>query len=149
MSKVTKSSPTQKPKSALSAAEADHQGAAAGSDGGGRPLIRRRGAASEQQRTRSLGWLILTVVALLVVTMGFAGARSYQDLQRARARVAVLEGQIGEARMTVEDLRLRAGRLQDDPETIERAIRDELGLVSSSELVIVLPPEPPGEPPSP
>ncbi len=87
----------------------------------------------------SLGWLIVVFVGLLLLTVALAGARSYQDLERARARAVDLGHQIRLARSEIEELRSQAERLETDPETIERAIRAELGLVRPSEIVLVLP----------
>lgn len=105
-----------------------------------RRMVRRRGVESKQ-RTRSLGWLILLAVVTLVLTVGFAGARSYQDLRMARARVAQLEDEISRARVDVARLRERAEQLEGNPAAIRRAIRSELGLVEPGELILVLPPD--------
>ena len=105
----------------------------------GRPPLVRRRSANEERRTRSLGWLILVVVVIVLGAIGLAGARSYQDLQKARARADSLSEEIAQLERELDDLSARARRLEQDPAAIERAIRAELGLVAADEILIVLP----------
>lgn len=88
--------------------------------------------------------LSLVAVAFLVVVIAVAGVASYKDLQAARARQAKLEERVTEARGLVEVLERRVERLADDPQTLERLAREELGLVRPGDVVVVLPE---GEPP--
>ena len=54
-----------------------------------------------------------------------------------------LRSRVDAAEQRVALLRERIGRLRDDPLTLERLAREELGWVRPDDVVIVLTPEPP------
>lgn len=81
-------------------------------------------------------------VAVLLLLLLLGGFKSYRDLSQARQRVAALEVEIRDAQTRIAALELRIHRLQDDPNTLERLAREDLGLVQPGDVVIVLPPEP-------
>ena len=80
----------------------------------------------------------LGVTAILLVLLA-AGVRTYRDLATQRTREAELHEQIRATEQRIEALRLRIRRLRDDPETLERLAREELGFVRPDDLVIVVP----------
>lgn len=92
--------------------------------GGSRPL-------------RSLLSAVVVFLALLLATFGLKG---WQDVARVRARARALESGIAASESRIAELRARIERLKDDPLTLERMAREELGLVSPDDVVIVLPP---------
>jgi len=73
--------------------------------------------------------------------MTLAGARSSRDLGRARARASELSSQVAEAEARSAELERRIELLRDDPVTLERLAREELGLVRPHDVVVVLPPQ--------
>jgi cell division protein FtsB len=81
------------------------------------------------------------VLLFLLLLLGAAGARSARDLAAARAREALLEERIAATEARVAELRRRIARLRDDPVTLERLAREDLGLVRPGDVVLVLPPE--------
>lgn len=89
--------------------------------------------------------LLGVVVAVLLVPMGIAGLRTYQDLVRADERKAALAEEIARAQRDIERLERRIADLESRPATVERLARADLGMVYPGEVVIVLPPvaEPP------
>jgi cell division protein FtsB len=52
-----------------------------------------------------------------------------------------LEQQIAETQQRIERLRDRIERIKNDPVTLERLAREDLGLVKPGDVVIVLPDE--------
>ena len=95
-------------------------------------------AAAAPQRERSPFLLALAVVAVLIA-VGAAGLRSWHDLAEQRAREAELAGAIVKTETAVRQLEERNRRLEDDPVTLERLARQELGLVREQDLVVVFP----------
>lgn len=93
----------------------------------------------------TLRWLTLGGVSFLVLVIGVAGAASYKDLTAARAQETSLQEQAVETRQRIEALERQVERLTDDPETLERVAREELGLVGPDDILVVLP-EQAGEP---
>lgn len=98
-------------------------------------------AASRRERPLAPGisWGVGLAVGALLVAVAFAGGRSFRDLGKARARAAELSSQIEEAEVRIDELERRIGLLRDDPVTLERLAREELGLVRPGDLVVVLP----------
>lgn len=92
-------------------------------------------------RSRRALWAVLLAVLLLLVGSGLASG--WRDLEAARARERELASRTAAAEERVALLRERIGRLRDDPLTLERLAREELGWVRPQDVVIVLTPEPP------
>lgn len=83
-------------------------------------------------------------VILLLVLLAIAGAKSYRDLATARSRERSLLERTEETRERIEALEERIERLRNDPVTLERTAREELGFVYPRDVVIVLPEKPAG-----
>lgn len=103
--------------------------------------------ASSIDDPRPFRLVLAGVVALLLLLLGFAGAKSYQDLETARREQRELEGHIEATRTSIERLKHRIERLEKDPDTLERLAREELWMARPDDVVIVLPAE--GEAPVP
>jgi cell division protein FtsB len=86
----------------------------------------------------ALGGAVIFVSGLLFT----AGAKSYRDLQIVRQREAALAVRIAAAEERLEEQRHRLQLLREDPATLERLAREELGLVREDDLVFVLPTAP-------
>jgi cell division protein FtsB len=82
--------------------------------------------------------LVLGVVAALAI-LGVAAQRSYRHLAAQHAEERRMEQAIAQTEERVEALRRRIRRLRDDPATLERLAREEMGLVRPGELVVVFP----------
>jgi cell division protein FtsB len=93
----------------------------------------------------AFGGAVIFVSGLLAT----AGAKSYRDLQVIRQREAELAVRIAASEERLEDQRHRLQLLREDPATLERLAREELGLVRSDDIVFVLPPGDPAIPPKP
>jgi len=87
-------------------------------------------------------------VAFALLLLAAAGLKSWRDLQAARQREAVIMERVRTTEANVERLQHRIANLQHDPVTLERAAREQLGLVKPGDVVIVLP-EPKAPPPAP
>ena len=85
----------------------------------------------------ALGGAVVFVVGLLAT----AGAKGYRDLQIVRQREAELGERIVAAEQRLDELRHRLQLLREDPATLERLAREELGLVDPDDVVFVLPEE--------
>jgi cell division protein FtsB len=83
--------------------------------------------------------IVLGGVLVSVLGIAVAGARSYRDLAIALSRVEQLSAEITERAHRVELLETRIERLRADADTIERAARQELGVVRTDEIIVVLP----------
>jgi cell division protein FtsB len=107
-------------------------------------------AASRRERTvpSGLSWAVGVAAAVLLLAMALAGARSFRDLEAARARTGELSSEIAGAEARIVELERRIELLRDDPVTLERLAREELGLVHPEDVVVVLPAfaEPTGDP---
>jgi cell division protein FtsB len=86
----------------------------------------------------AFGGAVIFVSALLLT----AGAKSYRDLQIVRQREAEIAVRIAASEERLEAQRHRLKLLREDPATLERLAREELGLVGKDDLVFVLPPVP-------
>ena len=92
---------------------------------------------TEPRPQRAL-WVALT--ALLLVLLGSGAVKGWRDLHAARAREQELATRVAAAEERIALLRERIGRLRDDPVTLERLAREQLGLVRPRDVVVVLPP---------
>ena len=86
----------------------------------------------------AFGGAVIFVSGLLLT----AGAKSYRDLQIVRQREAEIAVRIDASEERLEAQRHRLKLLREDPATLERLAREELGLVGKDDLVFVLPPAP-------
>ncbi len=98
-----------------------------------------RGAAHPQRRPEKLTSVAGATILLLVVILAAAATKSFRDLARANAREDELSSEIAETESRVEVLRTRIQDLHDDPIALERLAREDLGLASPEDIVIVLP----------
>ena len=95
---------------------------------------------AEGREGRPIRSVTVAAVLFLVVLLGTVGARSFQDLERARGRQAELQEKIEEAEIRIEALDRRIRRLRSDPLLVERLAREELGLAREGDVIFVLPP---------
>lgn len=86
-----------------------------------------------------IGVAVFSLLALLAT----AGVRSYRELAQARAHEADLERRIAAAEARIRILRDEAHSIEQDPLTLERLARENLGMVKPGDVVIVLPEEGP------
>lgn len=101
-----------------------------------KPSIR---AAGPNRFPPLLPKLVAVGTVLLVLAVAFAAARSYRDLAASRDRVSTLDREIGSANERITELEGQIELLQDDPVTLERLARGELGMARPDEVVVVLP----------
>ena len=101
------------------------------------------------RRPERLTLLLVLGVAAVLLVLTAAGIRTWRDLASQRAREAELQRQILDTEARIESLRLRIRRLRDDPATLERLAREELGFVRPEDVVIVVPDAEEDEPPPP
>lgn len=115
----------------------DHEHAPSGAEASGDGPADRRPAR----------WAMVAVGVALLALIATAGFRSAGNLEAARGQEADLLTQIDQARLRIEALESRMSRLDEDPATLERLAREELGMVRPGDVVIVLPPEAPRKAP--
>ena len=82
-------------------------------------------------------------VALLLGLLATAAVKSYRELATVRGRETELEARIEATKRNIRDLEHRIGLLDEDPLTLERLAREELGMVRPGDVVIVLPEDDP------
>ena len=83
--------------------------------------------------------LIVFGLAMVLAAVAFAGARSYRDLAVARQRLSELDAMTEAAEQRITALEHRLDQLQDDPLTLERLAREQLGMAAPDDILIVLP----------
>ena len=83
-------------------------------------------------------WIGVAVVLLLSI-LAAAGVKSYRDLDAVRSHEAGLEQRVQAAKERIAELDQRLERIENDPITLERLAREELGMVRPDDIVIVLP----------
>jgi cell division protein FtsB len=98
-------------------------------------------------RQRPLRSLVSLVVGGVLLALAIAALEGWRDHQEARAREARLEAEIAATEIRIRALERKIERLQDDPATLDRVAREELGLVRPDEVVVVLPEAAPARPP--
>lgn len=106
-------------------------------------------AQADGARPRPLRSLLSALFVFLLLVLATAALKGWRDLERARAREAALATEIAATERRIADLRSRIANIQDDPATLDRIARDELGLVHPDEVVVVVPAAPPATPETP
>jgi cell division protein FtsB len=96
---------------------------------------------------RPLRSLLVALFVFLVLLLATFGLRGWQDVSRARARERALAEQVAATEARIAELKRRIARLQDDPVTLDRMAREQLGWVAPGDVVIVLPEPPAADPP--
>jgi cell division protein FtsB len=96
-------------------------------------------AAASPSRPRPLRSLVSLVVGCLLLALAMAALKGWRDHQQARQREQRLLGEIAATESRIQALERKIERLQDDPATLDRVAREELGLVRPDEVVVVLP----------
>ena len=91
-------------------------------------------------RPRPLRSLVSAMVVVLVLVLATVALTGWRDLAAARAREKALAAEVASAEARIEEAKRRIARLQADPVTLDRIAREELGLVSPQDVVVVLPP---------
>ena len=97
---------------------------------------------SEAQRTRespSYRSVIGVAVLVLLGLLATAGVKSYRDLKVARDLEADLKQRIAASESRIHVLSDYVRMIEEDPLTLERLAREDLGLVKPGDAVIVLP----------
>jgi cell division protein FtsB len=94
-------------------------------------------------RARPVGLTLLGAAAAALLAYGGSSAVRVWQLSR---EVAGLEQEIGRLRARQRELGADIRRLRTDPDAIEQAARELLGLVKPGERVLKLPPSPPPGP---
>jgi cell division protein FtsB len=89
-------------------------------------------AADLLRRTLPIAMLSLAAIAVPVLVLAPDGFPHLQALQRQLADVRADNEQL---RRDVARLRVEVARLRDDPASVERIARDELGMVRKNEVV--------------
>jgi cell division protein FtsB len=87
------------------------------------------------------GWLVLAILGV-VVAAALLGDRGALHLWRLRTEVEAIHGEVRALEAENEQLARVIADLHDDPATIERIAREELGLVRPGERVLRFPRSP-------
>lgn len=93
-------------------------------------------------RPRPLRSLVSAMVVFLVLVLATFALKGWRDLSAAQAREKALAADVAAAEARIEESKRRIARLKDDPMTLDRMAREELGMVSPKDVVVVLPQEP-------
>ena len=93
--------------------------------------------AQSSNRLRQLAPGILFLLALLLVGFAFFGDESYGHLEQLKAELAKQESENQIVRGYVDGMRTEVAGLQGDERALEKAARNELGMVRSNEVLFV------------
>ena len=96
-------------------------------------------AEAASNRPRPLRSLITAVVLCFLLALAVAGLKGWRDYRQAREREQRLRDEVVATEARILALERKIDRLQDDPATLDRVAREELGLVRPDEVVVVLP----------
>ena len=96
-------------------------------------------ASTAGGRPRPLRALLQALYAVALIALASAALKGWHDHQRAVEHQRALEAELTATQARIAALKLRIDRLQNDPVTLDRVAREELGLVKPNEVVIVLP----------
>ena len=100
-------------------------------------------AQADSARPRPLRSLLSALLVFLLLVLATAALKGWRDLERAKGREQALRARVQATEANIEALRTRIQNLKDDPATLERLAREELGLVHPGDVVVVLPPPTP------
>jgi cell division protein FtsB len=100
------------------------------------------GPSMTEPGARPFRSVLVAVVAFLVLLLATFALRGWQDVSRSRSRAAALEAEVAATEARIAELKRRIDRLRDDPVTLDRMAREEVGLVAPGDVVIVLPSAP-------
>ena len=103
-------------------------------------------AEAASYRPRPLRSLISAAVIFALVALAAAGLKGWRDYESVLAHEQRLNDDIAASEQRIRGLERKIERLQKDPVELDRAAREDLGLVSPKDVVIVLPATPPAPP---
>jgi len=103
-------------------------------------------AEAASLKPRPLRSLLTAALLFALVALAAAGLKGWRDYEAVRAREQGLEQEIAASEQRIRGLERKIERLQRDPVELERAAREDLGLVRPEDVVIVLPETPPPPP---
>ena len=101
----------------------------------------RTAAAAAPSGSAPRPFLRALVVVLLLLLL-VSALQSWRSLSVARQHEADLRTRIAATQQRIVGLEERVRRMRDDPATLERLAREELGWVREGDIVVVLPVEP-------
>jgi cell division protein FtsB len=84
------------------------------------------------QRVLPLSVLALAAISVPILILSPSGLPRLRNLEEERTRA---NDEISRLGSQIHALRAEVGRIKDDPAAVERAARDELGLVRTTEVV--------------
>jgi len=115
-----------------------------------RVRVRSRAATTDSRgrRRRMFTW-ILVAGALILLVNALVGENGYLATLRLRHNEVALQHTLADLRYENQRLHAERLRLESDPDTIERTIREELGYIKPGEITVVVHDVPTGGAPSP
>lgn len=84
------------------------------------------------ERALPLSILGVAIIAVPVLVFSASGLERLSNLRREKAEA---EREIGKLNQQIRQLRAEVSHMKQDPAAVERAARDELGLVRQTEVV--------------
>jgi cell division protein FtsB len=104
--------------------------ATSGPSGGSSGAMPSRGLLID--RVLPIGILAVAAIAVPVMMLSPTGFQRLDNLRRERTRA---DDEISRLSLEIRELRAEVERIKKDPAAVERAARDELGLVRQTEIV--------------
>lgn len=92
---------------------------------------------SRSRRRRMFTWGLLAGVVFLLVN-AIVGENGYLATLQLRRTEAALTTSVASVRLENQRLKDERARLQSDPDTIERTIREQLGFIRPGEVTVVV-----------
>jgi len=97
-------------------------------------------------RPRPLRSLLSAVVVFLLLVLATASLAAWRELDSARDKERALATDVAAREERIRALERKIERLRNDPVTLDRLAREDLGMVAPEDVVIVLPAPPPTTP---
>ena len=97
---------------------------------------------SAQRKERALLLIMVGVLVVLAVFLGSLMVQAYREYQNFKSRELRIEAKLTQARKEFEHKEAYLARLLDDPEFLERVVRERLGYARPDEVLFRFSDEP-------
>ena len=86
---------------------------------------------------RKIAPIVICLLELITLGFLFFGEKSYLRIDELRKSIAQQQQKNREEKQKVEDLKMQAYKLQNDPRALEKEARNELGMARPNELIYI------------
>ena len=106
---------------------------------GGSEKRARRNQSRQERSAPGWFWSATVAVGMVVLVVGVAGVKGWADLKSSRARADELRQELRQVEESIRSLNIRIRELGPDGRLLEKVAREEVGLIGSDEVLVLLP----------